>query len=162
VKPRLALAAATLLAAAACSSGSVAIESVPILPAATPATFRALLTASDRPVVVNVWASWCGPCRSEAPLLRQAAAEWGDRVRFVGVDVRDTQDAARAFIAEFGLEGIEHHFDPSGAIPGDLGGFGVPLTFFFGPGGVLVSMHSGVIDERTLALGIDDLLRLAG
>ncbi|HEX9977717.1 MAG TPA: TlpA disulfide reductase family protein, partial [Acidimicrobiia bacterium] len=101
------------------------------------------------------------PCRSEAPLLRSAETAWGDQVRFIGVDVRDSQDGARRFIAEYGLEEIEHYFDPTGAVPDDLGGFGVPVTFFFAPGGRLVSMHSGVLDERTLALGVDEIVRSA-
>jgi len=138
---------------------SVPVGDVPVLPSATPADIHALLTTSDRPVVINVWASWCAPCRSEAPLLRAAAAEWGDRVRFVGIDVRDSQDGARGFIAEFGLTGFEHYFDAAGAIPDDLGGVGVPITFFFAADGTPIATHAGVLDERSLALGIDDALR---
>ncbi|MEX0826657.1 MAG: thioredoxin domain-containing protein [Acidimicrobiia bacterium] len=152
------LAVLALIAIGACSQGSVPAGEVPPLEPTTPSAVRELLASSDRPVVVNVWASWCIPCRSEAPLLRQAAAAHGGEIRFVGIDVRDTQDGARSFIAEFGLTALEHYFDQSGAVPGDLGGRGVPLTFFFRAGGDLVSVHHGVIDERTLALGIDELL----
>jgi thiol-disulfide isomerase/thioredoxin len=157
-RPIIAL-AALLVLAAGCSS-SADVGDVGLLPPATPAEIRSLLAESEQPVVLNVWASWCIPCRSEAPLLREAHREAGDEVRFIGIDVRDEQDAARAFIAEFGLDGFEHFFDPQGAIPADLGGFGVPLTFFFAPGGELLATHRGVIDERTLALQIDELLRL--
>ena len=111
-------------------------------------------------MVLNVWASWCIPCRSEAPILKRAAEEFGDQVRFVGVNVRDSQSDARSFIAEFyrGAR-IDHLFDRPGVVPGSIGGgFGVPLTFFFEPGGSLVELHFGVIDERTLALQIDELL----
>ena len=148
--------------AAACSSAAIPIDDVPPLPEITAADAVTLLTDSDRPVVLNVWASWCGPCRSEAPLLRQAAAEWGDRVRFVGVDVRDTQDGARAFIAEFGLDGLDHFFDAAGAVPAGLGAGGVPLTFFFDAGGELLHLHRGVIDEGALALQVDELIRRSG
>ncbi len=148
--------------AGACSAASVPIDDVAVLPETTPAEIGTLLASSDRPVVLNVWASWCIPCRSEAPLLRRAHQEYGDRVRFVGVDVEDAQDDARAFIAEFGLDGFEHYFDRSGAVPRELGGRGVPLTFFFAPGGDLVDLHRGVIDERALALGIDELLARGG
>jgi hypothetical protein len=51
----------------------------------------------------------------------------------------------------------ENYFDPEGAIPADLGGFGVPLTYFFAAAGDQVFLQSGVIDERTLALQIDEL-----
>lgn len=150
------------LLAGACSSASVDIDDVSPLAETTPAEMRSLLAASSRPVVLNIWASWCIPCRSEAPLLRRAQAQFGEVVRFVGVDVEDGQDDARAFIAEFGLEGFEHYFDPGGDVPADLGGFGVPLTFFVAPGGEVVGVHRGVIDERALAFGIDELLRRAG
>jgi cytochrome c biogenesis protein CcmG/thiol:disulfide interchange protein DsbE len=141
----------------ACASATVDPGTIDPLAPTTPADVRQLLAASDQPVVLNVWASWCAPCRSEAPLLRSAHTEYGDVVTFLGIDVRDSQDGARSFIAEFGLEGFTHLFDASGAVPDDLGGFGVPLTFFFAPGGELVAMHSGVIDERTLALQIDEI-----
>jgi thiol-disulfide isomerase/thioredoxin len=143
----------------ACAPESVPVGEVPLLEPTTPTEVRDLLATSDQPVVLNVWASWCAPCRSEAPLLRAAAATHGDEIRFVGIDVRDDQGGARAFIAEFGLTGLDHYFDPTGAVPADLGGRGVPITFFFAAGGVQVSVHHGVIDERSLALAIDDLLR---
>lgn len=158
----LTLAVVAALLAAACSSASVPSDDIPALPATDAAAITALLAASDRPVVLNVWASWCVPCRSEAPLLRRAQAEAGDRIRFVGVAVRDSQDGARAFIAEFGLTALEHYFDGPGAVPGGLGAVGVPHTFFFAPGGELVHHHAGVIDEGALALQIDELLRREG
>ena len=156
---RLTLAALVSLALAACAPDSVPIGDVPPLAPTTAAEIRELVATSDRPVVLNVWASWCVPCRSEAPLLRAAVANHGDEIRFVGIDVRDDQGGARSFIAEFGLTGLDHYFDPTGAVPADLGGRGVPITFFFAAGGAQVSVHHGVVDERSLALGIDDLLR---
>lgn len=151
----LAAALAVALVVVACGEASTSPDDIPVIPEVTPAAFGAELAASTAPVVVNVWASWCAPCRSEAPLLRTAAAEWGEQVRFIGIDVRDTQDEGRAFIAEFGLTALDHRFDPSGAVPRELGGVGVPLTYFFHPGGDLAHVHHGVIDERTLALWID-------
>ncbi len=146
-----------LLLLAACGQGSGGPPADP-LPEIDPAGMRGLLAESTLPVVVNVWGSWCAPCRSEAPLLRAAEADAGDDVRFVGVAVRDSQGPAREFIDEFGLGGFEHYFDRPSRVPADLGGRGVPITFFFAPGGELVEVHNGIIDERTLALRIDDLL----
>lgn len=119
---------------------------------------EALLETSDKPVVLNVWASWCIPCRSEAPLLRAANERFGEQIRFVGLDIRDSQTNARAFLDEFGLIGFDHFFDRDGDVAGSLGGQGVPLTFFYRAGGERFLLHFGVIDERTLALNIDELL----
>lgn len=152
-----ALACALLITACA---ASVDITGVPELPPVASSEVETLLAESAQPVVLNVWASWCIPCRSEGPLLSRAAREFGDRVRFVGLNVRDSQDGARRFIAEFLPDApIDHWFDGAGDVPVDLGGSrAVPLTFFYAPGGNLVELHTGVLDERTLALQIDELL----
>jgi cytochrome c biogenesis protein CcmG/thiol:disulfide interchange protein DsbE len=131
------------------------------LPTTTAEDFEAHLQALDRPAVVNVWASWCLPCRSEAPLLDRAHSEFGGEIEFIGVDVQDSQAGAKEFLAEFGLE-FAHFFDRDRAIPNFYGGLGTPITMFFAPGGDLVSIHNGVIDERTLAINIDELVRLDG
>lgn len=149
------------LALAACASGSEgSIEAIPELPETSTAELTAELAASEVPIVLNVWASWCIPCRSEAPLLDRAAVEFEAEVRFIGLNVRDSQNDARGFIAEFFPDApIEHLTDPGGTIPVDLGGSrAVPLTYFYAPGGELVQLHTGVLDERTLALQIDELL----
>ena len=105
-----------------------------------------------------MWASWCVPCRSEAPLLDEAARNTAD-VRFIGLNVQDNQDGARGFIAQFFADApIDYFYNPEGDIPVSLGGTrGVPMTFFYAPGGRLVYLHAGVIDERTLALQIDEI-----
>lgn len=154
--------AAALVAAivllAACSRPAVDISGVPELPAISPDHLQTLIRDGGRPAVVNVWASWCIPCRSEAPLLRAAHEQEGDRILFIGIDVQDTQANARAFIAEFDLATFDHYFDPNRSVPSTLGRTGVPITFFFDSAGDLVSAHSGVIDERTLAASISDLV----
>lgn len=122
--------------------------------------FDSHLASLGRPAVVNVWASWCLPCRSEAPLLERASAVHGEKVEFIGVDVADNQADAKRFLTDFDLDGYDHFFDPDREIPARYGGFGTPITFFFAPGGELLLTHDGIIDERTLALNIDELLRL--
>jgi hypothetical protein len=91
-------------------------------------------------------------------LLNSAFETQGDLVEFIGVDVQDNQPDAKRFIAEHGLD-FEHYFDRDRAIPNHYAGIGTPITFFFARGGELVSTHNGIIDERGLALGIDELLR---
>lgn len=148
---------AVLLVAAACSSPVVGPSTVEDLPTIDVAAFNVVLADLGRPAVVNIWASWCHPCRSEAPLLRAAYDEFGDRVAFIGIDVQDNQADAKEFIAEFELD-IPHYFDRSRAIPNHYGVIGTPVTLFFDENGDRVGTHLGVIDERALALGIDELL----
>jgi len=146
-----------VLVLAACSAGGpVDTSDLDDLPAVTAAEFDAHLAELERPAVVNVWASWCLPCRSEAPLLDAAHRRFGDEIEFIGVDVQDSQPAAKQFLSEFGLD-FTHFFDRDRAIPNFYGGLGTPITLFFASHGELVSTHNGVIDERTLALNIDEL-----
>jgi len=142
---------------AGCARNPTTAQSDP-LPTISPDDFTALLDGSDVPVVVNIWASWCGPCRSQAPLLRQAAETYGSEIRFIGIDVNDTQDGASAFLEQYGLD-FEQYSDPRSSISTALRSTGVPHTFFFAPGGELRFAHHGIIDERTLAVRLDDLLR---
>jgi cytochrome c biogenesis protein CcmG/thiol:disulfide interchange protein DsbE len=157
---RRATIAALVTFLAACSGSDVDVTDVPELPVASVEQIQELLATSETPIVLNVWASWCIPCRSEAPLLAEAAKRFDDSVRFVGLDVRDSQDDARAFLAEFFAGApIEHFFDRPGDIPVELGGSrAVPLTFFYAAEGALVDVHTGVLDERTLAIGIDEIV----
>ena len=74
--------------------------SVAALPAFDVETYQQLLTQlRGTPVVVNVWASWCGPCKAESPLLHEASRSYGDRVQFLGVDILDSLGGARSFLA---------------------------------------------------------------
>lgn len=151
--------AVVALVVTACSAPAADTAGVPDLPAITVEELTSHLSALDRPAVVNVWASWCIPCRSEAPLLAEAHETYGDRIEFIGVDVQDSQSDARQFLAEFGLD-FDHFFDRDRSIPNHYGGIGTPITIFFGPHGELFALHNGVLDERTLALNIDEILQL--
>ncbi len=160
--PRLPLAAvlaALLVVLSSCTPGVSQSAAAPLTPT-NAEEMAALLETSTRPVVINFWASWCIPCRSEAPLLERAFNQFGDQIRFVGVNVADTQSGAQEFVAEFGLS-FENLFDAPRSVPAALGGSGVPQTYFFAPGGELVHYQPGVIDERMLALQIDELLNRA-
>lgn len=129
----------------------------------TPTSTEALdahMESSGTPTVVNVWASWCTPCRSEAPLVSQASASHPD-TEFIGLNVRDRDPDAQRFIAEYLWDAdMLHLSDQSGRVPIDLGGTsGVPLTFFYYEGGDLAYVHLGIIDEPTMARYLDEIER---
>jgi len=152
--------AAMALVIAACSGGSADIANIPELPTADVAQLQTHIAETSHPVVVNVWASWCIPCRSEAPLLGAAAERFSDDVEFIGLNVRDSQNGARGFIAEFFPDApIDHIADSRGNVPVDLGASrAVPITIFYAANGELSTIHTGVLDERTLAIEIDEIL----
>jgi cytochrome c biogenesis protein CcmG, thiol:disulfide interchange protein DsbE len=95
------------------------------------------------PVVVNVWASWCGPCRFEFPALQRLAARYGKRVAFLGVNSQDSDDAARTFLGEDPVP-YPSYSDPHSEIKDGIGAtLGFPDTAFYDRGGDLVHLKQG-------------------
>ena len=92
---------------------------------------------TGKPVVVNFWASWCGPCADEAPLLQDAARRNADRFTFVGVDVQDLDADAQAFLRKYGVS-YPNGSGNAGPISIQYGMRGVPETYFIAPDGRLV------------------------
>jgi thiol-disulfide isomerase/thioredoxin len=127
---------------------------VATLPAFDVQTYQQLLTQlRGTPLVVNVWAAWCGPCEAEAPLLRSASHAYGDRVQFLGVDILDSRDGARGFIADHDLT-YPSVFDPSGAIRDSLGMIGQPVTVFYDADGNVAQSYPGQLSQAALDQGI--------
>lgn len=128
------------------------------LPRFSPSQFRQLLASlRGKPVVVNVWASWCGPCIAEAPGLANVAGEFEERVQFLGVDILDHLPPARAFIRRFGWP-YPSVFDPTGAIRDDLGFVGQPITIVYDASGKQATSWSGAVPEEDLRTALQDLL----
>lgn len=100
------------------------------------------------PVVVNVWASWCGPCRFEFQFLQQAAARYGKRVAFLGVNSEDSDDAAETFLAEAPVP-YPSYTDPDKEIARSLGAGGYPDTAFYDRKGELLYFKQGPYDESS-------------
>ena len=100
-----------------------------------------------KPIVINFWASWCGPCKQEAPLLREGHERYGDRIEFLGIDIRDARSDAIEFVEEYDLD-YQHVRDEDMAIYASYGLTGQPETFFVDEDGVLVEHVAGPIDEE--------------
>jgi cytochrome c biogenesis protein CcmG/thiol:disulfide interchange protein DsbE len=79
-------------------------------------------------VVINFWASWCVPCKSEAPRFQSAFERYRDRVAFVGIDTTDFSGDGRSFLARYGVS-YPNVRDPNGRVLHDYGGLPIPRTF---------------------------------
>ena len=117
-----------------------------------------LAEARGRPMVINFWASWCGPCYEEAPHLQRAWERYGDEVLFVGIQTqdRDARAAGRSFIDRFDLT-FPNLFDGDSRVSIAYGLFGVPETFFVHADGTLQHKYAGpvttsILDEQIGAL----------
>lgn len=113
------------------------------------------------PVVVNQWASWCGPCRYEFPFFQRLAAKYAGRVAFLGVNSQDSRGDAEAFLREFRVP-FPHYYDKDASVARLFGGGRAwPTTAFYNRAGKLVKTHLGAyaseakLDEdiRRYALG---------
>jgi cytochrome c biogenesis protein CcmG, thiol:disulfide interchange protein DsbE len=134
------------------------------LVARTPAQFEAdLATLRGRVVVVNFWASWCGPCREEMPALQQVSRDYADDgrpVTFVGVDVSDQRAAANAFLTRAGVT-YPTVFDGKGLSGGVATAWSVtalPQTWFVAPDGSRAGRIARPVTAAELRQRIDALL----
>lgn len=120
----------------------------PALPAATLDEDARPPKLGDSVTVVNWWASWCGPCRDEAPTLQEVADDYDGRVVVVGVNAQDSATDARGFVREHGID-----FPIVRASHADEDRWGVngfPETYVVGTDGRISSYVNGPIDEETL------------
>lgn len=101
-----------------------------------------LASVRGHPAVVNVWASWCGPCRFEFPDFQRVAAERGDEVAFIGLDSEDSDAAAEDFLAELPLP-YPSVTDPDGDARSEFDLRGFPATAFYDSGGERVYVKQG-------------------
>ena len=104
---------------------------------------------AGRPTVVNLWASWCGPCRSEMPMLAAAQQRHRD-VRFVFVNQGESADAVQRYLQDEGLALDEVWLDTGAALGPAVGSRGLPTTLFFNARGQRTDAHLGVLNAAAL------------
>jgi cytochrome c biogenesis protein CcmG/thiol:disulfide interchange protein DsbE len=115
----------------------------------SPEDFRSRLDdLRGTPVVVNQWASWCGPCRSEFPFFQHLAKHYNGRVAFLGIDSQDSRSDAEAFLKQLPVP-YPHYYDEDTSIARSIGaGRGWPTTVFFNAAGKAVYTHIGAYSSE--------------
>lgn len=108
------------------------------------------------PIVINLWASWCGPCREEFPIFQEQAAERLDEIAFIGVDVDDSAEYATTFLEDHPIP-YPSYEDPDKEIAESYGAtFGLPATIFIDASGDVAYTHTGpYTTAEDLAADID-------
>lgn len=91
---------------------------------------------AGRPMVINFWSTWCGPCKAEHPVLDWAARTYGDRAVFLGIVFEDNEENTKAFLKRNGW-GFTQLFDPKSTVAVDYGVSGVPETYFINRAGII-------------------------
>jgi cytochrome c biogenesis protein CcmG/thiol:disulfide interchange protein DsbE len=113
-----------------------------LLPGGETAFRRQIRSLRGFPVVVNIWASWCPPCRQEGPLFQQVSSEFGRRVAFIGVDSNDAAQDARSLLERIPVT-YPSFSDPSEREARRLGLAGLPATVFYDRRGNQLVIHQG-------------------
>ena len=111
-----------------------------------------------KPVVLNFWASWCGPCASEMPDFEEAYKERGDEIQFLMVNLTDgyqeTMESATEYIQEQGFT-FPVFYDTESNAANTYATYSIPMTFFIDSEGYMVARATGALDSATLKKGLD-------
>lgn len=119
--------------------------------------------ADGKPIVLNFWATWCGPCKSELPAFDKAAIEYAEEITFMLINLTDgyqeTVDGVKEFMEEYGYT-FPVYFDTeySAVIP--YGASSIPLTYFVTSNGIVVGGYMGAMPEETLYDYLEQLMEL--
>ena len=123
-------------------------QSAQLLGGGRPAFRKRLAALEGYPVVVNKWASWCGPCRTEFPFFQAESVAKGKRVAFLGLNAGDSRDPARRFLRKSPLP-FPSYVDPDEKIAKSIQApANYPITVFFDARGKLVYTHQGGYRRR--------------
>ena len=111
-----------------------------------------------KPIILNFWASWCGPCQSEMPDLEAAYQEYGDEIHFLLVNLtdgsRETMDSAREYIAQAGYT-FPIYFDTTLEATMIYGASSIPITYFIDAEGHMIARHIGALTWDLLQRGME-------
>ncbi|MBB4661118.1 TlpA family protein disulfide reductase [Conexibacter arvalis] len=122
---------------------AVHAQAAELLDGGAPAFRGRLEELKGYPVVVNVWAAWCGPCKEEFPVLQRASARYGGNVAFLGLDTEDVEKDARAWLDDHWIS-YPSYADPDGDLRKSIGvTVGIPSTVFIGRDGELAYTKQG-------------------
>ena len=160
---RRAVALVAVVMLAACGSGSdddsgerlPAVEIVPLADGSA-----TTLADIEGPAVVNLWATWCAPCRAEIPDFEEVHRARGDEVRFVGINIGEDAAPAAAFIDEVGAT-YDQFRDPEGFVVTELRTTAMPVTIVLDADGNVTRRNLGPMDADDLDEAIDVALGLS-
>jgi cytochrome c biogenesis protein CcmG/thiol:disulfide interchange protein DsbE len=96
---------------------------------------------AGQPIVLNFWATWCGPCKMEQPVLDWAAERYKGKAVFIGIVFEDTEQSTRAFLAQTGAA-YPQVYDPKSTVAVDYAVAGVPETYFINRQGIIVKKYA--------------------
>ena len=111
-----------------------------------------------KPIVLNFWASWCGPCKSEMPEIQEFYEQYGGDVQFILVSLDDSLETAKKFIEDEGYT-FPVYFDNTSLGGYSYGASSIPLTYFIDTDGQMVAYFRGAMSESILQQGIDLIYR---
>jgi cytochrome c biogenesis protein CcmG, thiol:disulfide interchange protein DsbE len=118
-----------------------------LLPGSRKALLARVRELRGHPVVINVWAAWCGPCRVELPVFQRASLDWGKRVAFLGVDLRDNRESANRLLADIPVT-YPSYEDPDGKVANGYHLVGTPSTIYYDAAGEQTYVHQGQYLDR--------------
>lgn len=139
---------ASALAGAPAPLAELYAQADELLPGGEVAYEERIASLRGFPVVANVWASWCGPCREEFPDFQRLSARYGTRVAFLGVNSQDVDDAAATFLRDHPVP-YPSYTDPDEEIADALGSLGLPGTAFYDREGELVFFKQGEYSDES-------------
>lgn len=157
----LAVLAAALALAACGSSSDGARSGADVLPDVEierlDGTGTISLADIEGPAVINLWATWCAPCRREIPDFEAVHQARGDEIRFVGINIGEDSGRAAEFLVDVGAT-YDQFLDSEGYVVTELRATTMPVTIVLDTDGAIIERHLGPLDQDGLNQAIDDAL----